>query len=387
MLQFGSSHSGVQPASPGRAQRFLASWWMKWVAYGVAAACLTYVLWNLRLSDLRSGISHMIWWPVVLSILLQIVPRVVQAWRWGYLLRPIRVRVRHLLHAIYVSTLMNGILPLCPSDLVRGVMVARRTRTGTVRILSSQAVERAADGVALTLVVWLAMRGMRVPVAMDRALLALMAIVVVGMAIGLTLTLQHRRLLGYVAPRQPAGRLGKALKSASLEVLAGAKSVKAWTMPVSITTGLAMLLMSVVTIWLLLFAYHIDLSLLQAAALFGIISVGTLLPNAPASIGAWQFFCIMGLGLMGVNATHAAGFSLIAFAILTVPSLLLGAVALIVSPMSWAELRGGRASVEMETGGNAGDGERPAAPADPVARAGSAARVEPALRAEPAALS
>lgn len=323
---------------------------MKWITYAIAAACLTYVLWNLRLSDLRSGISQMMWWPVVLSILLQIVPRVVQAWRWGYLLQPIRVRVHHLLHAIYVSTLMSGILPLCPSDLVRAVMVARRTQTGTVRVLSSQAIERAADGVSLTLVVWLAFRGMKVPVEINQALLALVAIVVVGMGIGLTLTLQHRRFLGYVTPRQPSGRLGKTLKTASLEILAGAKSVKAWTMPVSISTGIGMVIMQVATLWLLLYAYHIDVSLLNAAALFGIISVGTLLPNAPASIGAWQFFCILGLGLMGVSPTHAAGFSLIAFAILTVPSLLLGVAALIISPMSWAELRSGKVAMQGADG-------------------------------------
>ena len=56
----------------------------------------------------------MIWWPVVLAVLLHIAPRVVQAWRWGYLLRPVKTRMRVLLHAI--------------------------TRTGTVRVLSSQAV-------------------------------------------------------------------------------------------------------------------------------------------------------------------------------------------------------------------------------------------------------
>lgn len=319
----------------------LNSRWLKWVTYAIAAAALTYVLWNLRLSDLREGVSQMIWWPVVLSILLQIAPRVVQAWRWGYLLRPVRVRLHLLLHAIYVSTLMNGILPLCPSDLVRGVMVARRTRTGTVRVFSSQAVERAADGTALAVVVWLAIRGLRVPTAVNQALLALVALVAAGMLIGLTLTLQHRRLHGYISPRQPAGRVGMTLKAASLEILAGAKSVKAWTMPVSISAGLGMVVMQVVTLWLMLYAYRIDLSLIQAAALFGIITVGTLLPNAPASIGAWQFFCILGLGLLGVPAAHAAGFSLIAFAIWTIPSLLLGVVALVISPISWADLRRG----------------------------------------------
>jgi hypothetical protein len=303
---------------------------------------LAYVLWHLRLSDLRQGIAQMIWWPVALSVVLQTIPRAMQAWRWRYLLRPLRVRVGLLLHAIYVSTLMNGILPLCPSDLVRGVMVARRTRAGTVRVLSSQAVERAADGVALTVVAWFAIRGIRVPSAVNMALLALVALVAAGMMIGVTLTLQHRRIASYIAPRRPAGRLGRTLQTAALDLLAGARAVKAWTMPLSITTGVGMLLVQVVTLWLILYAYHIPLSFLQTTALFGIITVGTLLPNAPASIGAWQFFCIVGLGLLGVPAARAAGFSLVAFAILTVPSLLLGVVALVVAPISWAELRGTR---------------------------------------------
>ncbi|MCL5734394.1 MAG: flippase-like domain-containing protein [Actinobacteria bacterium] len=311
---------------------------LKWLTYAAAAGALTYVVWNLRLSDLREGVSHMIWWAVVLAIILQIVPRLVQAWRWGYLLRPVKARLGLLLHAIYVSTLANGILPMCPSDLVRGVMVARRTRTGTVRVFSSQAVERAADGVALALVAWLAIRGLRVPQGVNQALIALVALVGAGMLVGLAMNLQHRRLHGYVDSRKPAGRVGKTFKKTSLELLAGAKAVKAWTMPFSITTGIGMVIMQIAVMWLMLYAYRINLSAMQTAALFGIITIGTLLPNAPASIGAWQFFCILGLGLFGVPASHAAGFSLVAFAIWTVPSLLLGVVALVVSPVSWADL-------------------------------------------------
>jgi uncharacterized protein (TIRG00374 family) len=310
---------------------------------------LVWVLGKLNLADLRQGISNMVWWPVVLAILLQMAPRVVQAWRWGYLLRPVKTRMRVLLHAIYVSTLMNGILPMCPSDLVRGVMVARSTRTTTVRVLSSQAVERAADGVALALVAWLAIRGLQVPVGVNRALLALMALVAAMLVVGLAMKLQHRRLRGYVDSREPIGRVGRTLKAASLDLLTGAKAVKVWTMPISISAGVGMVFMQVTVMWLMLYAYHIHLNMLEAAALFGIITIGTLIPNAPGKIGAWQFFCILGLELFGVPATHAAGFSLVAFAIWTIPSLLLGVIALVLSPVSWAVLMGGRRPVGEET--------------------------------------
>lgn len=329
------AEQALRPEKAGWSRR---SRWLKWLIYAIAAGALFYVVWNLNLSDLRHGVSNMIWWPVVLAVLLQIAPRVVQAWRWGYLLRPIKTRMRVLLNAIYVGTLMNGILPMCPSDLVRGCMVARRTHTGTVRVLSSQAVERAADGLALAVVAWLAIRGLEVPAAVDRALLALVALVGAMLVAGLLIRLKHRRLHGYVESREPVGRVGKRLRTASLDLLTGSKSVKAWTMPISISSGMGIIAMQVVVMWLMLYAYRIDLSVLQAAGLFGIITIGTLVPNAPGKIGAWQFFCILGLGLFGVPAAHAAGFSLVAFAIWTVPSLLLGVVALLVSPVSWADL-------------------------------------------------
>lgn len=281
------------------------------------------------------------WWPVVLAVLLQVAPRLVQAWRWGYLLRPVKVRVRLLLHAIYVSTLMNGILPVCPSDLVRGVMVARRTSTGTARVFTSQVVERVADGIGLVLVTWLVMRGLDVPAALDHALLALIAFMGACVAGGVVLFVKHRHFHSYVSGQEPASRTGKTAKRVSLEVLAGVKAVRAWTMPISISTGMGMLMMQAVTMWLMLYAYRIELSVLQAAALFGIITIGTLVPNAPGKLGAWQFFCVVGLELFGVPAAHAAGFSVIAFAIWTLPSLLLGAVAMVLSPVSWAELRRG----------------------------------------------
>ncbi len=313
---------------------------LKWLMYAITAGALAYVLWKLNPSDLWQGITQMIWWPIVVAVVLQAAPRVLQAWRWGVLLRPVKTRLSVLLHAIYVSTLMSGILPLCPSDLVRGAVVARRTETGMARVLSSQAVERAADGLALILVAQLAIRGLDVPAAVSQAMWAFVGLVAALTLAGLAVILQHRRLHGYVDARVPAGRTGRALKATSLDLLAGAKAVKAWTMPVSISSGLAMVAMQVTVMWLMLRAYRLDLSMLEAAALFGIITIGTLVPNAPGKIGTWQFFCILGLGLFGVSPAHAAGFSLVAFAIWTVPSLLLGAIALLLSPVSWAELRG-----------------------------------------------
>jgi phosphatidylglycerol lysyltransferase len=56
-------------------------------------------------------------------------------------------------------------------------------------------------------------------------------------------------------------------------------------------------------------------------------------------VGPWQFFCVLALGLFGVDPATAAGFSLVAFVLLTVPLVAGGAIALATSPFSWSELR------------------------------------------------
>ena len=59
-------------------------------------------------------------------------------------------------------------------------------------------------------------------------------------------------------------------------------------------------------------------------AVFLIVHLGTALPSAPANIGTYQFFTVLGLTLLGVDKTSAAGFSLVVFALLSAPLWALG---------------------------------------------------------------
>jgi hypothetical protein len=40
-----------------------------------------------------------------------------------------------------------------------------------------------------------------------------------------------------------------------------------------------------------------------------IVRLGTMIPNAPANVGSFQFFTFLALGSFGVEKTVAAGFS------------------------------------------------------------------------------
>ena len=81
----------------------------------------------------------------------------------------------------------------------------------------------------------------------------------------------------------------------------------------------SMLLLQALSFWLVMRAYCLHLSFLAGAAIFLIVHLGNALPSAPASIGTYQFFTILGLTIFGVDKDTAAGFSIVVFAILTIP--------------------------------------------------------------------
>jgi hypothetical protein len=124
-----------------------------------------------------------------------------------------------------------------------------------------------------------------------------------------------------------------------LDVVDTAGYVGVKSMAVTMAAALAAIVINVMTYWLLLRAYHISLNPLQAAGLFAIVMIGTFLPNTPGNVGPWQFFCAIGLEIFSVSAATAAGFSLVAYVVWTIPPILMGAAALATSPFKWSELR------------------------------------------------
>jgi uncharacterized protein (TIRG00374 family) len=325
---------------------YLRSRWLVLASYTISVAGLAYVIWNLHPSQLKADLAGITWWLVAAAIILDVAPRALQAARWQYLLRPLAVGHRFVLQAIYVGTLYSGILPLSTGDAVRGVMVARQAQTSVTSVFSTELLERTSDAIALILVVWFTLRGLVLPQALRLVLAALEVLIGVALVAGFVLGLQRGNLAARVVSSQPSSRIGRRLRSVVLSLMTTLGRFTIRGLLVSISTALGIVILRVGVLWLLLTAYHLHLSFLHAAGLFAIIMIGTFLPNTPGNIGSWQFFCVLGLGLFGVTSAQSSGFSLVAFAIWTVPPVLIGVGALVISPFSWSDLRPKRRAME-----------------------------------------
>jgi glycosyltransferase 2 family protein len=322
--------------------RYLRTHWLMLVSYAISAVGLAYVIWNLHPSELKADLAGTTWWLVAVAVVLDVSPRALQAVRWQYLLRPLFVSYRFVLEAIYVGTLYSGILPLSTGDAVRGVMMAKQNETSVSSVFSTELLERTSDAIALVLIVWFTLRGLVLPQALRLVLATLEVLIGAALVLGFVLGVRKGDLGNRFISWTPASRFGRRFKAV---VLSTATTVGGFTIRgllVALSTALGIIILRVGVLWLLLTAYHIHLSFLHAAGLFAIIMIGTFLPNTPGNIGSWQFFCVLGLSLFGVESAQASGFSLVAFAVWTVPPVLIGVGALIVSPFSWSDLRIGR---------------------------------------------
>ena len=312
------------------------------LSWGISAAALAYVLSRLRLSELSKDLGGITWWLVVAAIVVEIVPRLLETVRWQYLLKPLRLRFDRLLQAIYVGTLYSAVLPLSGGDVVRSAVVARQARVGVTRVLATVLTERVADALAIILAVWFTLRGLTIPFALRIALAVLEVGAGLAMVVGFVMGAQRVNLLSHLEAWQASTRVSRRLRSVGLELIEAAGRVRVRTMLVAVAAALAATALNIMAYWLILRAYHVDLSVLHAAALFAIVMIGTFLPGTPGNVGSWQFFCAVGLQLFAVSAARAAGFSLIAYVIWTAPPALMGFVALLTSSFKWSDLRIGR---------------------------------------------
>jgi uncharacterized membrane protein YbhN (UPF0104 family) len=64
--------------------------------------------------------------------------------------------------------------------------------------------------------------------------------------------------------------------------------------------SLLVLMAQALAMWLVMKSYGLPLSIWAGTAVLLIVHAGTAIPNAPANVGSYQFFCVLGLRLFGV---------------------------------------------------------------------------------------
>jgi glycosyltransferase 2 family protein len=301
------------------------------LGYSLAAAGLAWVLHDIRAEELLRHLTSINWRWIALAMVCDVLSYTCQGLRWKLLLRPIgRIPMLRSTQAIYAGLFTNEVLPMRLGELVRAYLVSRWMEAKLIQIIPSMVLERLFDGAWVAVAFGLAAIFVPLPERLLRAGDTLGAIVVITAALFLYFVFRRRRASKQQWTKR---RLNwKPLRAAVsvIDRLADGLRDIGFTRSFyfAIILSLAYLLLQVSAFWLVMVGYGLHLSFWIGMAVFLVVYLGTLIPNAPANIGTYQFFCVVGLMLFGVEKTSATGFSLVVFVLLTLPLLIIGFVAL-----------------------------------------------------------
>ncbi|MCZ6766932.1 MAG: lysylphosphatidylglycerol synthase transmembrane domain-containing protein [bacterium] len=250
-----------------------------------------------------------------LSITVGLINVVARAWRWKFIMLPIkRISTASLLSATFIGLMANNLLPARLGEIVRAYVIGRKESVSRTASFATIVYERIVDVFSLLALLWVSLMFSSGPAWLQRTGWWLLTVNILGI-ISLYLMERHQAAVSRVFER-------------ALSPLPGRFRDRAVTATRSFTVGLATLsrtdtilpiiLLSALVwvtaafaLWACLPAVGIHLPFVASVTLLVLVSLGSMIPSAPAYIGVTQYACIVGLATYGIPKSEALAYSLL----------------------------------------------------------------------------
>ena len=304
----------------------------------LSIACLWWVLHDQKWAEFWEDLKTLHWGWVLLSVVADIAVYVVHGWRWSLLLKPIEeIPVARSVRAIYVGLFANEILPFRTGELIRCYLQAQWSSLPFSVTLSSALAERVFDGfwliLALALTVWL-VPGLPKYV-IDGGIA--MGVVVVVLGLVLAVAMFHKHRMHAMLNGRTGWQRHFLVLIEDLYLIGHSRYLY-----YSACASIPYLLLQVIPFWAMMRAYgFVDAGWGVASMLMVILRLSSAVPQAPGNVGTFQALLATMLVFLGYGADYAKRFSVILWVVITVPLLVVGSIALIVTGAKIGELHRG----------------------------------------------
>jgi len=337
--------------------------WQFWVGVLISVVFLWVSLRTLKLSDVWSALSTANYWWLIPGVAVYFVAVWARAWRWHYLLRPLkRISTRAMFPIVTIGYMGNNIYPARAGEVLRAYVLRREQGVAISASLATIVIERIFDGVVMLMFIFFNLGALarltgssglagNIQTVALWGTAAFAAALVAFLAAALfprqSLGLYHR----LVAPRLPEKIRAKVtgiLESfwSGLEALRSPSNIL-----MVFLTSIVIWLLETGKYWLVMHAFDFTGytgGFFGLMLMNGIVNLATTIPSAPGYVGTFDTPGIAVLSAYGVNPAVAAGYTLTLHAALWLPITLLGAYYMTRMGLKWDKVQA--EYKEMEAG-------------------------------------
>lgn len=289
---------------------------------------------------------------LAISVIAPFVSHWLRAWRWRYLLMPLRsVSTPSLLSSLLIGYMANTFLPAHLGELLRGVSLSRKEKMQWSEIMATIVLDRIIDMFSLGLL----MGGMLLVFPFPGWVKKSGLIMTTGTLFLFVLLFWMRRyrkraerwfsLLMKILPnhfREKAVNMFHSFLE-GLKPLAHPRHY-----PLVVLQSLLIWLGYAGTLYILFLAFgftsRFGLAIKAALVLQVITTISVVVPSSPGYVGTYHYLCQVGLGFFSVPAGAALGFAFVAHAVNFIPILAVGLCCMLREGMNLRSGEGGKAA-------------------------------------------
>lgn len=323
--------------------------WQFWLGVLISALFIWLALRGLRLDEFWSAVKQANYWWLLPGVAVYFVGVWVRAWRWHYLLDPIKkIPTKTMFPITAIGYMGNNIYPARAGEVLRAVVLKRKEAVPISASLATIIVERIFDGVVMLAFVFVNLSELARLTGASGFVgnIQQVAIIGTGVFIGALLLFllaamypQVTAKVGnWIVERFIPERLRPKTIGIMHKFLDGLASLRSpFNVLMVFFTSVIIWLLETGKYWFVMHAFNFSVSFFALMLMNGIVNLATTIPSAPGYIGTFDAPGIAVLSAYGVEQATAAGYTLVLHVALWLPITLLGAYYLAREGIKWSD--------------------------------------------------
>lgn len=327
--------------------------WQFWVGVAISILFLGWALHGQNLGNLWQAIRHADYWWIIPGVAVYFIAVWARAWRWHYLLRPIKaIPTRVMFPITCIGYMGNNIYPARAGEVLRAVILKRREDVPISASLATIIVERIFDGVVMLAFVFFNLAQLaslaKVAIPVWKWTITIQGLAVWGSVafFGALLVFLLAAMFPNITARIGQWFIDRLMPSRTRQQTSGIMhrfldGLASLRSPANVLmvflTSVIIWLLETFKYWIVMHAFSFNASFFTLMLMNGVVNLATTIPAAPGYLGTFDAPGIAILTASGIDWAVASAYTFVLHFALWFPITALGAWYLTREGIKWSD--------------------------------------------------